>query len=129
MPFEPIDIELPFDVDIDTGSIGGPSAGAAFTVTLLDELTKGDLLHGDVAMTGTIALDGTIGAIGGLTQKAEAVRQAGVDVFLVPKTQTDAEITAAREIAGDGIDDRAGRQSRRGAHGARRARRRSPRAR
>ena len=83
-PVRPFDIELPFDVDIDTGSIGGPSAGAAFTVTLLDELTKGDLLHGDVAMTGTIALDGTIGAIGGLPQKAEAVRQTGVDLFLVP---------------------------------------------
>ena len=104
VPFEPFDIELPFDVDIDTGSIGGPSAGAAFTVTLLDELTKGDLLHGDVAMTGTIALDGTIGAIGGLPQKAEAVRQTGVDLFLVPKTQTDEEIAAARQIAGDSLD-------------------------
>jgi PDZ domain-containing protein len=104
LPFEPIDIELPFDVDIDTGSIGGPSAGAAFTITLLDQLTAGDLTGpDDVAITGTIALDGTIGAIGGLTQKAEAVRQAGVDVFLVPAGQSEAEISAARQ-AGDGIE-------------------------
>ncbi len=51
-------------------------------------------------MTGTIALDGTIGAIGGLPQKAEAVRQTGVDLFLVPKTQTTEEIAAARDRRG-----------------------------
>ena len=63
-------VRLPFEIAFDTGEIGGPSAGLAFTLTLLDELTDGDLLGGvDVAVTGTMQLDGTVGPIGRLTQK------------------------------------------------------------
>ncbi len=98
-------ISLPFEINIDTGRIGGPSAGLAFTLTLLDELTGGDLLGGhDVAVTGTIDLDGSVGAIGGLVQKASAVRQAGLRYFLVPAAQSAAEIAAARAVAGDGVE-------------------------
>jgi len=57
-----------------------------------------------VAVTGTIELDGSVGAIGGLPQKASAVRQAGLDYFLVPATQSAEEVAAAREIAGDGVE-------------------------
>jgi PDZ domain-containing protein len=42
-----------------------------------------------VAVTGTIALDGTVGAIGGLTQKVSAVHQNGMKVFLVPASQSE----------------------------------------
>ena len=53
-------VELPFELDIDTGRIGGPSAGLAFTLTLIDELTPGELTGGqNIAVTGTIELDGT----------------------------------------------------------------------
>ena len=55
-------------------------------------------------MTGTIELDGSIGAIGGLPQKASAVRQAGVSTFLVPASQSDADIARAREIAGPDVE-------------------------
>ena len=76
---------LPFDVDIDSGSIGGPSAGLAFTLTILDLLTPGELTGGaKVAVTGTIGFDGSVGNVGGLTQKAAAARAAGADVFIVP---------------------------------------------
>ena len=104
--FVPVDtarVELPFEVDIDTGAIGGPSAGLAFTLSLLDRLTPGDLTPAeDVAVTGTIGLEGNVGAIGGLPQKVEAVKQHGVDVFLVPASQTDLE--EAREVAGDDLE-------------------------
>ena len=61
-PFDTRRVELPFELDIDTGSIGGPSAGLAFTLTLIDELTPGELTGGGrVAMTGTIELDGSVG--------------------------------------------------------------------
>lgn len=104
-PFDTRSIELPFELDIDTGSIGGPSAGLAFTLTLIDELTAGELTGGArVAVTGTINLDGTVGAIGGLRQKASAVAQTGVDVFLVPTTQGEDDIAAARTAAGDGLE-------------------------
>ncbi|MEL0194019.1 MAG: hypothetical protein VW962_02895 [Acidimicrobiaceae bacterium] len=36
LPFDTRRVELPFDISIDTGSIGGPSAGLAFTLTVID---------------------------------------------------------------------------------------------
>ncbi len=60
LPFDTRRVELPFELDIDTGRIGGPSAGLAFTLTLIDELTPGELTGGqNIAITGTIGLDGT----------------------------------------------------------------------
>lgn len=104
-PFDTRRVELPFELDIDTGSIGGPSAGLAFTLTLIDELTPGELTGGGrVAVTGTIELDGSVGAIGGLRQKASAVAQAGVETFIVPAAQGESDLQAAREAAGDGVD-------------------------
>ena len=79
------ELPLPFDVEIDSGSIGGPSAGLAFTLTILDLLTEGDLTGGlDVAVTGTISADGTVGPVGGSGQKAAAARDAGAAAFIVP---------------------------------------------
>jgi PDZ domain-containing protein len=52
-----------------------------------------------VAVTGTIQLDGSVGPIGGLRQKASAVDQAGIDLFLVPAAQGDDDIAAARAVA------------------------------
>jgi PDZ domain-containing protein len=76
---------FPFDVTIDVGNIGGPSAGLAMTLATLDVLSNGDLTGGHrVAATGTIGLDGTVGDVGGVAQKAVAVRRAGAQVFLVP---------------------------------------------
>lgn len=103
VPVDTLSVELPFEVDIDTGAIGGPSAGVAFTLSLLDDLTPGDLTPGeDVAITGTINVDGSIGAIGGLPQKVEAVKQAGLDVFLVPASQSD--LDEATRVAGDDVE-------------------------
>jgi PDZ domain-containing protein len=90
VPFDTRAITLPFEVDIRTDDIGGPSAGLAFTLAMIDELSPGDLTGSqDVAVTGTIALDGSVGAIGGLTQKVSAVHQNGVKVFLVPASQAE----------------------------------------
>jgi Lon-like protease len=105
VPFDTATVELPFQVDIDTGEIGGPSAGLAFTLTLIDELSSGDLTGGkSVAVTGEIALDGTVGAIGGLAQKVSAVQQAGVRYFLVPTAQGEDQLARARQIAGDDVE-------------------------
>lgn len=104
-PFDNAAITLPFEVRIDTDQIGGPSAGLAFTLTLLDELTGGDLLGGnDVAVTGTIDVDGNVGAIGGLAQKGAVVRQAGIRYFIVPASQPDEELARLREVIGDDVE-------------------------
>ena len=101
IPADTRTVKLPFEVDIDTDSIGGPSAGLAFTLALLDELTPGSLT-GDVkvAVTGTISEDETVGAIGALRQKAVAAKRAGAEVFLVPSTQSPEELADARKVAG-----------------------------
>lgn len=104
-PFDTASVQLPFEINIDTGSIGGPSAGLAFTLTLIDELSEGDLAGGnDVAVTGEIGLGGEVGAIGGLPQKVAAVKEVGVDHFLVPATQTEETLAEARAIAGDDVE-------------------------
>ncbi len=90
----------PVDVEIDAGTVGGPSAGLAWTLTILDLLTPGELTgNNSVAVTGTMELDGTVGPIGGVVQKTYAVREQGIDVFIVP--ELDAE--AARSAAGDDV--------------------------
>jgi len=105
VPFDTASVRLPFELDIDTGRIGGPSAGLAFTLTLIDELSEGNLTGGgDIAVTGTIDLDGEVGAIGGLAQKVSAVRQVGVDHFLVPASQSEASMEQARAAAGDDVE-------------------------
>lgn len=77
--------EMPFEVSINSEDIGGPSAGLAFALTVIDVLTPGELTGGrTIAVTGEIGLDGTVGAIGGVRQKAAAVTDADVEVFLVP---------------------------------------------
>jgi PDZ domain-containing protein len=97
-PFDTAVVDLPFEVDIETADIGGPSAGLAFTLALIDELSPGDLTGPqNVAVTGTISLDGTVGAIGGLAQKVSAVHQHGVDVFLVPASQAELDDPAELE--------------------------------
>ena len=87
----------PFEIGYSTEGIGGPSAGLAFTLTIIDELTPGELT-GDqtVAVTGTIDIAGNVGAIGGLAQKASAVMQTGAKYFLVPASQSDDDIAQAR---------------------------------
>lgn len=98
-------VELPFEATIDTDRIGGPSAGLAFTLTLIDELTPGSLTGGKtVAVTGAIAEDGTVGAIGGLHQKVIAVKQAGADYFIVPLAQGPEQLADARKAAGKGLE-------------------------
>jgi Lon-like protease len=95
-----IDYEFPIEVEIDTGDVGGPSAGLAFALAIIDDLTPGELTGGsEVAVTGTIAPDGTVGAVGGTGQKAAAVRDRGIELFLVPR----ADYEAAASRAGDDL--------------------------
>ena len=77
--------DMPINVKLDTRGIGGPSAGLAFVLGIMDQLGPGELTGGrKVAVTGTIDPDGKVGDVGGVVQKTAAVRAAGADVFLVP---------------------------------------------
>ena len=84
-------IKLPITVKINAGSVGGPSAGLAFALDVLEELGR-NVDHGHrIAATGQIELDGTVSAIGGVEQKTIGVRRSGIDVFLVPAGDNAAE--------------------------------------
>ena len=94
------DFDFPIDVSIDSGDVGGPSAGLAFTLAILDVLTPGELTGGHrVAATGTMSLDGSVGPVGGGAQKGIAVRDAGYEVFLVPSD----ELEEVQEAVGDDV--------------------------
>ena len=104
VPSDTRTVRVPFDVQISTSGIGGPSAGLAFTLSLLDELTSGNLMgRGRVVATGTVNEDGSVGAIGALEQKAVAVKDAGGTLFLVPTGQSPSEMKAARAAAGSSV--------------------------
>jgi PDZ domain-containing protein len=77
-------IRLPIRVRIDTRGVGGPSAGLAFALDLMEELGRNVDRGYKVAATGELALDGSVIPIGAVKQKTIGAREAGVDVFLVP---------------------------------------------
>jgi PDZ domain-containing protein len=76
---------FPFEIDVQVGNVGGPSAGQMLALAIYDKLTPGELTGGRrVAGTGTIDLDGKIGPVGGVKQKMYGARRAGHEWFLVP---------------------------------------------
>ena len=84
-------IELPIDIDIDLGRVGGPSAGLPFALEIARMLGR-DVTHGcSIAATGELALDGSVLSVGGLQQKTIGARRSDVDVFLVPAGENAAE--------------------------------------
>ena len=92
------DIKLPISVEIDLGGVGGPSAGLAFALDVVDEL-NGDVDRGlRIAATGELDLEGRVLPIGGIKQKVIGARRSHADVFLVPAGDNAVE---ARRHAGD----------------------------
>lgn len=84
---------FPVTVTIQLKDVGGPSAGQMFALGIIDKLTPGSLSGGaDVAGTGTITEDGTVGPIGGIRQKMFGAVRAGADYFLAPESNCN-EVT------------------------------------
>lgn len=79
-----VDVKLPLAVEIHAGAIGGPSAGLAFALDIMEELGRNVDRGRKVAATGELALDGSVLPVGGLKQKTIGARRAKVDLFLVP---------------------------------------------
>lgn len=94
-----VEAVFPFDIDIDTGRVGGPSAGLAFALAVIDTLTDGELTGGNiVAVTGSITASGEVEPVGGVAQKAVAARRMGAVLMLVPSDEK--EVAEARRLAG-----------------------------
>jgi PDZ domain-containing protein len=91
---------LPFSINLRSEGIVGPSAGLAFTLGLMEKLDPEDLTGGHkVAATGTMAINGAVGEIGGIKQKTIAVRSSGATLFLVPP----GNYSTARAYAGSSL--------------------------
>ena len=76
---------FPFEVDIKTGNVGGPSAGMMMALNVFNLLTEDDITNGKkIAGTGTIEIDGSIGPVGGVKQKVIAAKRANAGLILVP---------------------------------------------
>jgi PDZ domain-containing protein len=93
-----LSVVLPFRIRFaERGDVGGPSAGLAYALAIADLLHRRDYASGrTIAATGTIDIAGSIGQVGGVTQKTVAADRAGADLFVVPV----AEVREAR-----GLDD------------------------
>lgn len=88
----------PFSIDFNLENVGGPSAGLMFSLAVVDKLTTGDLNGSKfVAGTGTIDLEGNVGAISGISHKMLAAQEAGATVFLVPADNCDAAVAAHQD--------------------------------
>lgn len=87
--------ELPYEVTIQAGRVGGPSAGLMFALAVYDRLTPGALTGGaSIAGTGTITGLGNVGPVSGVAQKMHASQRAGVDLFLAPADNCDEVVGA-----------------------------------
>lgn len=95
-----LDVALPFEVDIEQGRIGGPSAGLMIALTVFDKADPRNLADGrTIAGTGTMDLTGRVGPVGGVAQKVQAARAAGATVLLAPP----GEAVVARRSAGNDL--------------------------
>jgi len=98
--------DLPVQVLVNTGKIGGNSAGLALTLSVLDVLTPGELTGGfQIATTGTIDLEGNVGPIGGVEQKTVTAREAEMDLFLVPEDSLEKARKHAGEMQIEGVSN------------------------
>jgi PDZ domain-containing protein len=90
---------FPFDVSIESGTIGGPSAGLMWAIGVTDLLSAEDLT-GDrvIAGTGTVDLDGGVGPIGGIRFKVKAAEQAKAEAFLLPRENLAEARTADADL-------------------------------
>ena len=84
VPEQAARFKLPFRVSIDAGNVGGPSAGLAFALEVMQQRGR-DVTHGRrVAATGEMELNGAVAPIGGVRQKVVDAQKANVEVLLVP---------------------------------------------
>lgn len=90
--------DFPFEIDIKTGNVGGPSAGLMMALNVYNNLIPEDITNSlVVAGTGTIEIDGSVGPVGGIKQKVIAAKRAGAELILVPTANFEEAIPMATE--------------------------------
>lgn len=101
-----------YDLELDpkitfkfSSSESGSSAGLMTTLAIYDTLIEEDLTKGyKIAGTGTIASDGTIGEIGGVSYKLSGAVKGDADIFLVPSGENYEECIKLKKERGYDIE-------------------------
>lgn len=70
------------------GKVDGPSAGLAIYLVMLSAVQNRPIRQ-DIAVTGEISLQGRVKPVGGLHEKLNAARQAGIKKLLIPYANKD----------------------------------------
>lgn len=99
-----IEVQTTPHVTINSEQIGGPSAGLMFSLEIYNQLVKEDITKGyQIAGTGTIDENGTVGPIGGIDQKIVAASKAGAEIFFAPNEKgiKDSNYAVAKKTAED----------------------------
>ncbi len=88
---------FPFEVRVEVPeTIGGPSAGLMFALSIYDTLTRGSLTGGRVISgSGTIDPSGRVGPIGGIQQKIAGAEDSGARIFFVPEANCASAMQAS----------------------------------
>ena len=96
-----LDVNLPFEITFKKREIGGPSAGLVYALAVYDLITPGHINDGRiVATTGTMDLDGNVGPIGGVKEKAIAAKRAKAELFLVPQQELEGAKGSGLDVVG-----------------------------
>ena len=83
------------EVEFKTSNIGGPSAGLMFTLEIMNQLLDEDLTKGyNIAGTGEMLEDGTVGRIGGADFKVIAASRQDMEIFFAPADDLPDEVRA-----------------------------------
>ena len=80
--------DIVYSIQANASVIEGPSAGAAMGIATILEL-QNKPVNEDVTITGTMSDDARIGQVTGIVAKAKAAKDAGMNLFLVPKGQKE----------------------------------------
>ncbi|MBE6137591.1 MAG: hypothetical protein E7176_04265 [Erysipelotrichaceae bacterium] len=86
-------------IKINKTTVGGPSGGLMQTLSIFNRLVDFDYTRGlKIAGTGTMSIDNTVGAIGGIQQKVYTAFDDDVDIFLCPDVHKKEALVAYNRI-------------------------------
>lgn len=96
------DVIFSITADEEIPGVDGSSAGALMTLLTIAAI-NGTELNNSITLTGTIDNEGNVGAIGGVFEKAEAVKAGGKTLFLLPRENSELVIYNLQERRIGGI--------------------------
>lgn len=82
------DYNFNYTIEDSGANVSGPSGGLAFTLLAVAGLEHVQLAQ-NFTVTGTISLNGSVGLIGGITDKSQAAASGGMHFILVPSAPNE----------------------------------------